>query len=435
MKIIKITAAAVSAAVLGGCTLFSPAEGLLTPPKLSEEQRIVYDALTESVGSVNPVFPKNGDDRSAYLFGDYDGDGIEEAAVFYQRINGGESTVRLNILDPENSGRLRSVYDCAGGGITLDKVITAKIGASDKTYIAAGYDLLTAGDKVLEVYRYDSGRAETVYSGSYSDFMISDFTSDGQNELLIVKGNSENQQAAVLMLSDKEGVIGAVSSVNLCGNILGFENITEGKAAQKTNALFIDEISSSGTVSTEIVYAVGTHLRNPAGVEGSNVISDTERQSGYISLDVDGDGITEIPVTEVCPGYENENEKLLITNWCVLSNYGIEKKYTGWYARNQGWCLMFPSRWEGGLVTVKQDSITGASVFCKYGGSVADSTELMRINAVRHEESETMLEDGWVLIKSADEVDYFMKPSAEAADETAVPVLTLTEVQNNFYTL
>lgn len=431
MKRSKPTAAIIAAAFFcTGCSLFSPAEGLLTPPKLSSEQAAVYDALSDDVGMVTPVFPKSGENRSAYLFDDLDGNGIKEAAVFYRNTDSGSSSVRLNILTDDNEWH--SVYDCAGGGVSVDKVISSPIGKSGRKYIAAGYDLITAEDKVLELYSYKDGILNTVLSESYSDFTVADLTSDGSSELVIITGNTATRSAKAVMFTDTGKGITAMSSVDLSPSSNGFENITFGKAAENVNALYIDQLDGSGNVFTEIIYSVGGHLRNPAAVEGSTAAEDTRRPRGYPSVDADGDGIIEIPVTEAAPGYENEDEKLYITNWCILDNYNITRKYTGWYSSQKSWCLMFPGRWEGGLITVKLDSVTGAVIFCKFGGSVDASTELLRINAVRHADSETLAADGWELITGTDETDYMVK----LADDAEEPlVLTLTEVKNNFFAL
>lgn len=431
IKSLKLCAAAAGALLLTGCSLFSSAEGLLAPPKLSEEQSRVYEALTDAVGSVNLIFPKNGENRSAYIFCDLDGDGSDEAAVFYQRPDGGESVIRLNILDTEN-GEWRSVYDTAGTGVSVDCAVVQQIGGSGRTYIAAGYNLMTSGDKVLEIYSYENGVTDRVYSDSYSSFMITDLTSDGNYELVSISSNTENQSAYAVMISeDDTGSLRELSKVRLSSQSIGFEGISEGKIAENTAAVFIDEINGNGYLSTEIVYAVDGNLRNPAEVEGSTILADTLRQSGYLCADADGDGITEIPVTEVCPGYENESEKLMLTNWCVFDNYSIARKYTSWYNKAQSWVMMFPGRWEG-LVTMKIDSASGAAVFCRYNENINSSPELMRILAVSAEDSEAYISEGWQLIKQIGDACYMVR-LADDSEESLV--LTLTEVRNNFYVI
>ncbi|MDY2846707.1 MAG: hypothetical protein SOU50_00615 [Oscillospiraceae bacterium] len=431
IKRVKLCAALAAVMTLSGCSLFSSAEGLLAPPMLSEEQSRVYEALTDAVGSVNLIFPKNGENRSAYIFSDLDGDGSDEAAVFYRRPDGGESVIRLNILDIEN-GEWRSVYDTAGTGVSVDCALVRQIGGSGRTYIAAGYNLMTAGDKVLEIYSYENGVTERVYSDSYSSFMVTDLTSDGNYELININGNSENQSAyAAMMTEDENGALYEASKVRLSSACIGFESITEGRIAENTAAVFIDEINGNGSVSTEIIYSVDGNLRNPAEVEGSTVLADTKRQSGYSCADADGDGITEIPVTEVCPGYENETEKLLLTNWCVFDNYSIKRKYTGWYNKAQSWVMMFPGRWEG-LITMKIDSASGAAVFCRYNENINSSPELMRILAVSAADSEAYYAEGWQLIEQIGDACYMVRLADDSGESL---VLTLTEVRNNFYVI
>lgn len=176
---------------------------------------------------------------------------------------------------------------------------------------------------------------------------------------------------------------------------------------------------------------MGGKLRNPAQVEGSSVSADTVRPAGYSCADIDGDGITEIPVTELLPGYENEAEKMYLTRWNVFENYEIKRKYSGWYSRSGGWCMMFPVRWDG-LITVRRDSSSDSAVFCRYNASLSASPQLMEIKAVSSRDSADYISDGWQLITSSGDTDYIVKLSE---DSTESLVLTLTEVKNNFFVM
>ena len=61
------------------------AEDLMRPPKLTEEQTAIENALKSSAisGNITYKYPQSGDYRSAFVFHDIDGDGQEEALVFY----------------------------------------------------------------------------------------------------------------------------------------------------------------------------------------------------------------------------------------------------------------------------------------------------------------------------------------------------------------
>lgn len=427
LKRILYTAVGVSAAaVMSGCGVITSADSLMSPPKLTEQQNMIYEALTEAAGKVRLVYPENGSHRSAYIMSDFDGDGMEEAAVFYRKDSDESGIVRLNMIDCTD-GTWHSVYDCAGAGASVDSAELISAPDSDRVYIAAGYRLISADDKLMHIYGYKDSVIETVYSGEYDVCTVTDLTNDGADDVLVISGNTDKASAQVSLICDSGEGMGCTDSIPLDKNLTGFEAVTAGYIMKDTPALFIDETDPDGNVSTEIIYCVEDHLRNPAAVEGSTIKADTKRFRGYPCMDIDGDGITEIPVTEILPGYENETEKLYMTDWNVFSDYSIVRKYSGWYSRQGGWCMMFPVRWEG-LVTVKKDNATGAVIFCQ--SLDRDDTELMRICPVKTEQTDAMLKNGWTLIANGGQTDYLVKLSENTSDNM---VLTFTEVQNNFF--
>lgn len=426
-KSVRLAAISAVPMLLSGCGFITSADSLLSPPMLSEEQSAVYEALTDSVGQVSPVYPMSGENRSAYIFTDLDGDGIDEAAVFY-RPSDNDNSIRFNVLD-NSDGQWRSVYDHAGTGVSLESASVAAIGGG--TYIIAGYNLMSAGDRVLQVYSFADGVINTEYSESYDDYYVTDLTGDSSADLVIVNKNTETHGAYVSLVDRKGGKLGCADTAALSASAVDFQSVVQGMLDSNTAALFIDEVNSGGTVSTEIVYCVGGKLRNPAQVEGSSVSADTVRPAGYSCADIDGDGITEIPVTELLPGYENEAEKMYLTRWNVFENYEIKRKYSGWYSRNGGWCMMFPVRWDG-LITVRRDSSSDSAVFCRYNASLSASPQLMAIKAVSSRDSADYISDGWQLITSSGDTDYIVKLSE---DSTESLVLTLTEVKNNFFVM
>ncbi|MDE6102601.1 MAG: hypothetical protein K2F73_06465, partial [Ruminococcus sp.] len=87
---------------LTGCVFSSSIDNLMAPPKLSVEQEQIYNALTDAAGtSISLKYPKSGKYLSAFIIEDIDGDGGNEAVVFYEKtsIAVEENTLRINILD------------------------------------------------------------------------------------------------------------------------------------------------------------------------------------------------------------------------------------------------------------------------------------------------------------------------------------------------
>lgn len=109
------------------CSGFNPVtEELMKPPRLTAEQKEIDDALHDAVIASNISFkyPKTGDYRSAFVFHDIDGDGEEEAIVFYA-VNFNDYT-RLSIMD-RIDGQWRSVCEKAASTGTLSSSISTHL--------------------------------------------------------------------------------------------------------------------------------------------------------------------------------------------------------------------------------------------------------------------------------------------------------------------
>ena len=75
-----------AAAALTGCSFGASIDTLMSPPKLSMEQEQIYSALTAAVGNnISLKYPKSGKYLSAFIIEDIDGDGGNEALVFYEK--------------------------------------------------------------------------------------------------------------------------------------------------------------------------------------------------------------------------------------------------------------------------------------------------------------------------------------------------------------
>lgn len=409
---------------------------LLTPPKLSEEQSAVYDALVKSVGNdIRLQYPRSGDFRSAFLFANIDDEPDNEAIVFYEK--NGETkdgaNVRVNVID-RRDGKWTSVYDHSGMGTEIDRIFFSEIGNSSRTRIIIGYTLLS-GEKSVKVYSYSDGMLIPEYTDIYSTMFISDLERDNRNELVLIRPNNHLKKASVGLVSvNDDGKIVETSNVALSDSTTDFVNIASGYVGSGTPAIFIDGLSN-GKLSTEIIYSVNGQLRNPLYLGESAMIEQTLRQTGYPCTDIDLDGIIEIPILTLFPGYSETTPgiKLYSAEWMVLDNYNITKKYSSYYNVSDGYCFILPSRWDGGVVTAKPDNVTGEIVFYKYHIDLDNSTtELMRIAVASDEETDALLDEGYILVKSNNNTNYLVKCPAISNEPL---ILTGTEISNSFFIL
>lgn len=428
-----------AAMTLSGCGFGSSADSLLTPPMLSEWQEEIYTALAEAAGdNISLVYPRGGAYRSAFVFADLDGDGSEEAVAFYDDALDNESGVRVNILDTDPDGKWRSVYDHSGAGVTVEQVFFTDLGGRGTVRMAIGYGHMTPTEKTLRVYSFSDGVLETEYSETYYKTLTMDLDRDGGEDIVIVNCNTENHNAYVSLVTDRGNGTECAGTVSMSVNTADIPSVIGGYIGEGTPALFADGLMGSGNLSTEIIYCINGQLRNPANVSGSEIRSLTTRSAGLYCTDIDGDGIIEIPSREPFPGYRENSEMQYITNWNAFENYTIVKKYSSLTLASQSYSFMLPVRWEG-LVTVKNDPVTGEKVFYKFNGNLSESRlELMRILACSPAAAQEKLGEGYIVILGE---EYLEEGASDTGNVCMVKfgdtednlLLTEGEVRNNFY--
>ncbi len=395
-------------AVMTGCTFGASIDTLMSPPKLSVEQEQIYNTLTNAVGtSIRLKYPKSGSYLSAFIVEDIDGDGGNEAVVFYEK-NGltvEENTLRINILDKDN-GKWRSVCDTPADGSEIEKVMISRLGSSDRVNLIIGSSLINRSEKSVSMYNYSDGYIESSFNSPYSFFDVTDLDGDNENEFLLLKGASVNSPAVAKAFKfTGDGKIHPYSQT-LSGSFTEFDNISYGKLGNGATGLYIDAVSGAGHIQSDVIYMneKGIHTVFASADESGQTI----RPSGCTSFDVDGDGLPEIPVQSIFHGYEkvSESEQLKVTDWFFINEDNkLEKKYSSYFSVTDGYIFIFPDKWRD-KITVKRDSVNDEMVFCEYSEGKA-GRELLRIYCASDTASrEDRIANGYMLLHSQGESSY-----------------------------
>ena len=409
MKYKKIILLPLAAAVLTGCTFGASIDTLMSPPKLSVEQEQIYSALTAATGnSISLKYPKSGKYLSAFIVEDIDGDGGNEAIVFYEKnsLAVEENTLRINILD-KNGENWSSVWDTPIDGSEIEKVMISQLGSSDMMNIIIGSSQINRSEKNVSIYNYIDGKFQQPFrTVPYSFFDVSDLDTDGENEFLLLKGSSSSSPAmAYAYRLDDQGRYEAYSQ-ELSGSFTEFDEPSYGLMGSGRTGLYIDAVSGAGYIQSDVIYMDENGLNKVfATSEGS---LSTIRPSGCATFDIDNDGIPEIPVQRVSLGYDDssESEQMKITEWMyVTEDNKLKKKYTSYYSVNEGYIFIFPEQWEGN-VKVERDPINDEIVFRSYKDG-QEGRELLRIYLAEDQPSrEDRLANGYMLLHTKGESAY-----------------------------
>ena len=405
MKTAKLITAGASTLLLAGCNFGSSIDSLMTPPKLSVEQQQIYTALTDVTGtSISLKYPKSGKYLSAFIIDDIDGDGGNEAVVFYEKnsIALEENTLRINILD-SSGGNWRSVFDAPAKGAEIEKVMISQLGSNERINLIIGSSLINRSEKNVSVYTYSEGTIEETFSQSYSFMDVTDLDSDSMNEFLLLEGSSMGSPAtANAYRLDEDGVYHRFSCP-LNGNFTEFDSISYGTVCDGKTGLYIDAFSGTGLIQTDVVYMDESGLKKVFADSGESL--STVRSAGCSSFDIDNDGTPEIPVQTVAMGYEEipESEQLKITEWKTIdSNFLLKKKYSSYYSINAGYIFLFPEKWQN-RVTVRRDPINDEIVFCEFSNGTF-GRELLRIYYAEDEISrDDRISSGYMLLHTKGE--------------------------------
>ncbi len=396
--------AVLTASALSGCTFGASIDTLMAPPKLSVEQEQIYSALTTAHGTaISLKYPKTGKYLSAFIVEDIDGDGGNEALVFYERKDhaADENPLRINILDKKN-GDWTSVWDDAAEGSEIEKVIISKLGSNDRINLIIGTSMINRSEKNVSIYNYADGKLTKppTFSASYSFIDVKDLDMDNEYEFLrLAKSVNEAPAfAEVYELDDKGKYV--KRTLELSGKFSEFENISYGKVGDSEMGVYIDALSGAGSIQTDVLYMKDGVLKKV--FETPEESESTIRPAGCTCFDVDGDGSLEIPKQIIAPGYETlaEGEQLKLTEWKhINSNYELEQQYTSYYSLNDGYIFVFPEKWQN-KVTVKRDVVNDEIVFCSYDKE-GMGRELLRIYCANDQPSrEDRITGGYMLMHS-----------------------------------
>ncbi len=426
-----------------GCSV--SIDSLLTPPKLTAEQNEIYRELLNSVGSVKLKYPKSGEYRSAFVLKDIDNESGIEALVFYEskNVQPTESTLRMKILD-KNDDKWEAVYDLACPGSEVESISFSSLGDNGRVDIIVCFSMFNQTEKSFVVLNYENRIPQVLFSSVYSCLEVFDLNNDGLDELISVAADKVNQVSAAMMFTNGENGFEKLSETMIFGNAANYTRVTKGKLDEKTPALFLDYTKGNGQSGTDVLYCYDNALFCPDGWgTGSNSVNISRVVNDYMaeiySMDIDGDGFVEIPVTTPLPGYElaAKGEQLCAVMWYTVKDDMFIPDHYSYYSGKYRFALLFPNRWRG-IVSAIADFTANEIAFVTYdmelGITGSANNELMRIRAVNKDDAEAVeAASGLKILGESEEAIFCLIESNSYYASTLA--LTESELKNSFIVL
>ena len=145
-------------------------EELLRAPRLAGDYGALQTALNDWLGeSAQLKYPLQSDLLSPFVLQDFDGDGEQDAAVFYTTAL--TSNVCVAFLRKNSGGAWQVSQTVEGLADSVDNVRLAQLQAGGTAQLVVGY-AASQDDHYLAVYSYENGEVSAILEQAYEQYLV-----------------------------------------------------------------------------------------------------------------------------------------------------------------------------------------------------------------------------------------------------------------------
>ena len=356
----RLAAAVCAAALCAGCaglpgTERASVEELLRAPRLEGDYGEIQAALDGWLGqSAQLRYPLNGELLSPFLMGDFDGDGVQDAAVLYTATD--VPNICLAVLQKDDAGAWQVQDAVEGLTDTVDTVRFARLQEGGADQIVVGYTAQQA-DSYLAVYAYQDGEIDDILAEPYDQYLVEDITGTGYEDLLLLDTDAQGASQIKLLTSDREGGFRQAAVMGLSADrYTGCASLAAGMGAYGGQYLVLDGwtgVSGANLASVLLRYNEQTQQMEPARQIGADALYEASLRNvpDLTSRDLDRDGVVEIPTQPEGAGLINmdQGRRMDFILWMDYTSAQPRKSF-GLLDEELGFYLELPMEWYGILM-------------------------------------------------------------------------------------
>lgn len=370
--------------LFAGCVPFANQNinELLHAPALGQGIADIQKVLADYLGeSPQYKFPKEGEWRSPYVLTDLDGDGNDEAILFFStagsNIPGRVSNNVYIALLAQHDGQWSVVQETQGPDSELASVVVASLYADDTKQLILGFASTTSlTSKTIMLYSYENEKVnEVLLEGQFTKFLLGDFTGTGRSDIALVSAAEESLQLNFLSgitTETGEKTYGYVqTTVALQKLFETCEALTPSRGPDGERLLVVDgKMKNNTLLISQILYLSGSsggfYTLDDSSGASTEFANKTSRSSTLlISRDIDGDGMIEIPVDWQDNTGEKEvtltnDYKLQYVEWVNFLSDEPQPKQFGVLDVGRGIYVRLPAAWQEALYSGRYRMEEGA---------------------------------------------------------------------------
>ncbi|MBR2895424.1 MAG: VCBS repeat-containing protein [Oscillospiraceae bacterium] len=359
--------------LLSGCMMMATVEELYALPKLPAE----YQALSAQIESIlahgaETTSPTSGANLQSVQLEDLDGDGEQEAIAFF-RNNNDERPMKIYIFRAVDE-----VYEKAfvieGSGTSIHSIRYLDMNGDGVKELLVSWRV-SAQVQALSVYGLDNLQPVVLISTAYARYEATDLDSDDVLELVVVRSDESETGGSLADYYDWDDMsLVLCSSARLSVTVGELQWIQEGVLSSGERAVFLTGrvagVEETSRAVTDILTYRDGVLSNIVLSQSTGVSSQIARFMNLQPTDIDGDGVTEVPMPAALHTESENDEKWKIYWFGYHANGTSIRRAITYHNLMDSWYLRIPDSWDGHFTVVQKNisSTEHATIFYSMRG-------------------------------------------------------------------
>ena len=349
--------------MLSGC-ISQPGESMYALPQFPDKYLELQETITGVLKKLGAEYaaPSAGSNVQTIQLQDLDGDGQRESAVAFFRVANAEKPLRLYIFKQSPStNAYETAWIIEGEGTGIYSVAFEDLGGTKEKEIVVCWQISTKVQSLTAYSLQSDGDVVELMRSGYTKNAVTDLDRDNDKEIVLVQMDAAEGNSRAELYNYDNGLMILTSTVPLSLQLNEIVSVKTGRLTNLTPALFVSAEfrEGEGRVTDVIALQQGAlrnlTLDNATGMSVGTIryYADFQDANGR---DINGDGILEIPISEMLPPAGSSAGPLYLLHWMQYREDGVPVHvHTTFHSYEDGWYLIIPGSWQGVVTAARKD--------------------------------------------------------------------------------
>ena len=345
--------------VLTGCVSRN-IDDLYSLPQLPESHTQLQSLISAEMHAGSEYSAPIEGYRRSVQFYDVDGDGTDEAFVFFR---GSDQLLRVCIYRQLDADYILAAA-VESEGTAIGRVEYADLDGDGSTELIVAWQMSPAL-RMVRVYSLRNFDVSVLLTSNCRDFIIMDMDGNGRVDLLVLKHDGAEANSVDMFRFDGSGET-VVSAAPLSVGLESVEKLRSTTLADGQAALIVEGSFDGGKqIISDIFCFKNNTLQNitrSIASENSDITTRHKQSDNVYSQDIDGDRQLDIPAAVRLPSQSENSAVYWVLDWYCFDSAGHRIYRCSTYHSGDGWYINLPPEWRENLSVRREDLVAGERV-------------------------------------------------------------------------